>query len=138
MRRHRKAFASIALAAAGSLFALQGANAACALKGQWNFHAIEVGPKAHAIACVLDLPANGMFSGAPCTSYQSGANGNNMVDVSGDLMLSGCDLSGSISIPGDSDVIIRSGHVNGNIGAGIATQGTGNKTQVVHFTLVKK
>jgi len=143
-QRNRKIIAAIAFAAASSLIAVQAATAAsCAsnMKGTWHFHGLEVGPKGstNAITCVLDIAANGMFSDAPCTSYQPGTSGTDEVSINGEFMLSACDLTGNIVIGGgDPDVTIKSGHVNGNLGSGIATQGTGAKTRVMHFTVVKK
>lgn len=141
MRSIHAAFASIVLAATVLAFPQYAGAASCAanMKGVWHFHAIEVGAKgaANAIACTLNIAANGMFSGAPCTSYSAATNGSDNATISGTITVASCMLGGSISIPGDPGVTIRSGQVNGNVAAGIATQGTGSKTQVLHFTLVK-
>jgi hypothetical protein len=144
MRVNRKTFASIVLAGTGILMSLQAAGAAsCAanMKGKWSLHVIEVGPKgaANAIACpTLNIATNGSFSGASCTAYTAAMNGSDSATISGTITVASCVLSGSITIPGDPSVTIRSGRVNGNIAAGIATQGTSSKTQVLHFTLVKQ
>lgn len=86
-----------------------------------------------AIMCTMTVKANGTFT-APCVSY--GVTGNvQSVNVSGTLALSAtCDLTGTITIPSDTAVTIRGGHVNGTMGSGIATQGT----NVHHFTVVRK
>ena len=83
------------------------------------------------IKCTMSVKANGTFT-APCTSYNVG--GTFSGTVSGTLTLSACDFSGTINIPGDTSVTIQGGHVNGNVGAGIATQGAAFH----HFTIVKK
>jgi len=88
---------------------------------------------AHAIKCVLTIAANGNFSNAPCTTYRvTGAP--NSANVSGNITLSACNISGTINVPGDTAVTIQGGHINGNIGAGIATQGA---KSVLSFTMVK-
>ena len=45
-----------------------------------------------------------------------------------------CDLTGSVAIDGDADIIIRFGHINGNIATGIATQFTGAALNVLYFS----
>jgi hypothetical protein len=88
---------------------------------------------ARVLKCVLTIAANGNFSNAPCTSIGV-KNGTHTVNVSGHIGLSACNLSGTISVPGDSLVTIQGGHVNGVMGAGIAIQGA---KQVLSFTLVR-
>jgi hypothetical protein len=88
---------------------------------------------AKVIKCVLTIAANGNFSNAPCTSVGV-KGGTHTVNVSGHVALSACNLSGTITIPGDTLVTIQGGHINGVMGAGIATQGA---KQVLSFTLVK-
>ena len=89
---------------------------------------------AKVIKCVLTISADGSFSSAPCTSYGD-QGGSKSMSVGGNLTFASptCDLSGTVSIPGENAVTIRGGHVNGAIGAGIATQGK----QVLSFTLVE-
>lgn len=84
------------------------------------------------IKCTMTVKASGAFT-APCVGYAP--DGTNNANISGTLSLSACDLSGTINVAGDPvPVIIQGGHINGNVGAGIATQGT----QFHHFTIVKK
>jgi len=84
------------------------------------------------IKCLMTVKATGSFT-APCTAYMPGKTQN--VNISGKLTLSACDFGGTINVQGDpTPVTIQGGHVNGNVGAGIATQGT----MFHHFTLVKK
>jgi len=87
------------------------------------------------IKCVLTVSAGGAIaSTSPCTSY--GVSGNTQsTTVGGTLTLTSCNLSGTINVVGDpTPVTIVGGHINGNSGAGIATQGT---KQVHSFTLIK-
>jgi hypothetical protein len=89
----------------------------------------------HAIKCVLTVNAAGTIaSTSPCDSY--GVSGPAQhTTVSGNLTLSSCNLTGTINVAGDPiPVSIVGGHINGNSGAGIATQGA---KQVHHFTLIK-
>lgn len=88
---------------------------------------------ARVIQCTLKVQSNGKFS-APCTSY--GDTGQiDSTTVSGTLSLSACNLSGTINVAGDpTPVTIKGGHMNGVMGAGIATQGA----TVHQFTLVKQ
>lgn len=89
---------------------------------------------ATAISCTMAVQANGSFS-APCTSYGVSGSSKQSVTVSGQLSASAsCGLSGTINIPGDKSVSIVSGHINGESGAGIGTQGS----KVMSFTLVKE
>lgn len=83
------------------------------------------------IKCLMTVKANGSFT-APCTAYMPGKSHSG--NVSGTLTLSACNFGGTINVPGDPPVVIQGGHVNGNVGAGIATQGT----MFHHFTVVKK
>ncbi|HET7679190.1 MAG TPA: hypothetical protein VFK79_03535 [Xanthobacteraceae bacterium] len=85
-----------------------------------------------ALKCVLTVQANGNFAG-PCTSYGVAGSPQN-VNVSGNLALSACNLTGTVNVPGNPPVTIQGGHINGVSGAGIATQGS---KQVLHFSLVK-
>ena len=88
---------------------------------------------ARVIKCVLTVQATGNILSSPCTSY--GVNGAvDSTNVTGNLTLSSCNLSGTINIPGDTAVTIVGGHINGVNGAGIATQGP---KQVLHFSLIK-
>jgi hypothetical protein len=130
----------IAGIALGSM--MQTASATCAaINGVWHFHAIEVGKSAangSVIRCVATVATNGNFS-APCTIYFVGVGTPMSKNVSGKLIkTAACDLTGSITISGDAPVTIRFGHLNGNVGSGIATQGTGTNLRVLHFNLTKK
>ena len=88
---------------------------------------------ARAIKCVLSIQASGNILSSPCTSY--GVNGGvDSVNVTGNLTLSSCNLSGTINIPSDTAVTIQGGHINGVNGAGIATQGA---KKVLSFTLIR-
>jgi len=88
---------------------------------------------ARAIKCVLTIQASGNILSSPCTSY--GVNGGvDSVNVTGNLTLSSCNLSGTINIPSDTAVTIQGGHINGVNGAGIATQGA---KKVLSFTLIR-
>jgi hypothetical protein len=119
------------------------ANATCpgGIRGVWHLHANEAGTGVGAgsvIRCVLNIAANGNFT-APCTVYEAGQGTPMSTNVSGKFTLnSACDLTGTLNIPGDSQVKIGFGHVNGNAGAGTATQGAGGALEVLHFTLIKK
>lgn len=131
----------IALAVFG-LTGVGAANAACSgFTGVWNFYAFQVNPAAsasgHIIKCSINLAADGTFSGAPCTSWQLGQAGGQVVTVSGTITNTSCNLGGTIMIPNDKTVVIRAGHVNGVVAAGIATQGSTTATRLLNFTLVK-
>jgi hypothetical protein len=122
---------------------MQTAGAACsAIAGVWHLHMIEVGKSVadgSAIRCLANVASNGNFS-APCTIYEVGAGTAKNKTVTGTLTKSAsCDLTGSVTIGGgDPPVTIRFGHINGNVGSAIATQGTGASLQVLHLTLIKK
>lgn len=84
------------------------------------------------IKCTMTVKANGSFS-APCVSYAP--DGTHNTNVTGQLTLTAaCDLSGTINAGDPTLVTIQGAHVNGNVGAGIATQGL----QFHHFSLIKK
>lgn len=90
---------------------------------------------ASALACTLAIQASGRTT-TSCAMYTSGLT---LVGKSGgasaNLRLNVCNLSGTISLPGDpTPVVIRAAHVNGNMGAGIATHGT----QVETFVIVRQ
>jgi hypothetical protein len=129
-----------ALAASVSIVAASGAaEAACgALAGTWHFHALEVGPgpSASAIRCVARVAASGGFS-SPCVIFDAGGS-SRRATVSGHLAKNGCDLTGSISVPGDSPVVLRYAHLNGNVGAGVGTQAGAGGQRVLHFNLVRQ
>jgi len=142
--RSKGKFVVCALGAGVALGSMvQAAGAACGptMAGVWHFHALEVGKDVgdgSVIRCVASVISNGNFT-APCVIYEAGSGTPKSKTVSGKLMLTAtCDLTGSVTIPGDKSVTIRFGHVNGNIGSGVATQNTGLNTQVLHFNLVRK
>ncbi len=84
------------------------------------------------IKCVLTVKAGGNMT-APCTAYMPDKTQN--TTISGKLTLSACNLAGTINVNGDpTPVVIQGAHLNGNIGAGIATQGTAFH----QFTLVRQ
>lgn len=117
---------------------LQTAYAACGggTHGTWEFYASQHDKNGggSAIECEIGFSSGGQFTG-DCSAYSAGRGNPQTTTITGNMMLSGsCALSGSIAIPGDKPVNIRAGHVNGNIGSGIATQGT----EVLLFTLVKR
>jgi hypothetical protein len=134
-----------AVACIGMLPFAQSAFATCtnALAGGtiWHFDGVEAGVDAggaSVIRCVVTFGASGAFT-APCRVFNVGNSTPHAKNTHGTMSLSDCDLTGSITIPGgDPKVIIKYGHINGNIGSGIAIQGTGTSTQVVHFNLVKQ
>jgi hypothetical protein len=138
-------FVSCALVAGVALGSMiQAASAGCptSMAGVWHLHAIEAGQDVGGGAvqsCVANVASNGSFS-APCKIYEVGSGTAKSKTVTGTFKLSKtCDLIGSIAIGGgDAPITIRSGHVNGNAGGGIATQDTGANLQVVHFDLIKK
>ena len=104
--------------------------------------AIETYPGANskgtAITCDIAFESAGAFN-ADCSSYHTGQSGAESGPVTGQItMATACDFTGSITIPGDSKVTIRDGHINGNIGSGIATQASATKTRVLLFNLLKK
>jgi len=121
---------------------VQTASAACgtSMQGVWHFHALQNRPgsdDAAAIRCVATVAANGTFT-APCRTFHAGG-GSEPMNVSGTLTKSNaCDLTGSIAIDGDADIIIRFGHINGNIATGIATQFTGAALNVLYFSLIRR
>jgi hypothetical protein len=132
---------------AAAVFGLAGigaANATCTANptGVWNFFAAQNYPgatsKASAITCDLTFGSAGAFTGS-CTSYHTGTSsvdaGNS---VSGTLtMHAACNFTGSITTP-DGAVTIQDGHINGNIGSGVATQKAGAQERVLLFTLLKR
>lgn len=141
---HRRHFACAAIAILAVASPLQIAHAACLnafKKGAvWHLHMIEVGeaPEAQAIRCVAKFGAAGNLT-APCVSLSAGENGQQNVSISGKVTLTAtCDFSGSITVPGDAQVLVKYGHVNGNIGSAVGTQGAGADRRAVHVTLVKK
>lgn len=84
------------------------------------------------VKCTMTVKGNGNFT-APCTAYN--IDGTFNVNVAGRLTLSACNFGGTINIPGvGTPIVIQGGHLNGNVGAGIATQGI----QYHHFSLVKE
>jgi len=90
---------------------------------------------ASALACTMAIQASGRTT-TSCAMYTSGLT---LVGKSGaasaNLRLNACNLSGTISLPGDpTPVVIRAGHLNGNMGGGIATHGT----QVEAFVIVRQ
>lgn len=134
--------AVVAGAALCSMMQAAGADCAKSMAGVWHLHAIEAGQDVGGGAiqsCVATVASNGSFS-APCKFYEVGMGSALSKTVTGTFKLSkACDLTGSITIGGgDPPVTIRYGHVNGNAGGGIATQGTGTNLQVIHFDVIKK
>ncbi len=89
---------------------------------------------AHAIKCKVTVKSTGAFT-APCTSFGVVSHDGGNVNVSGNITVSACNLSGTINIPGDTPVTIQGGYVNGNNAAGIGTQGADS---VLYFTLIKQ
>lgn len=86
------------------------------------------------IKCTVTLAANGTFTKDPCSSFGVAGSPNNPT-VSGQITATGCNLGGTVNVQGDpTPVTIQGGHINGNSGAGIATQGP---EQVLYFTLIK-
>ena len=126
MRRNRKGLVRALIAGATIVSLMQTASAACgtSMQGIWHFHALQNRPgsdDAAAIRCVATVEANGTFT-APCRTFHAGG-GSEPMNVSGTLTKSNaCDLTGSIAIDGDADILIRFGHINGNLATGIATQ----------------
>src|SRR5690348_13844711 len=127
-----KLFAGVALATIGILPTVTSAFATCtnamASGTIWHMHAIEAGPDVGGgsnIRCVITFGASGAFT-APCRVFQVGSSTQQATNTHGTITLSAqCDLTGSIIIPGgDPRVFIKYGHVNGNMGAGTAIQGT--------------
>ncbi|MGB7257434.1 MAG: hypothetical protein WBD48_05100 [Pseudolabrys sp.] len=92
------------------------------------------------LQCTLHVAADGTISTvkgsplSPCTAYHV-PTGVSSFNVKGQLTLStACGLTGSITSPGVPVVTIRGGQINGNTGAGIATQNNGNNSL---FSIVK-
>jgi len=142
MRGKSKIVAGALLTGIALLSMASAAGAACSIAGTWSFYAFEAtaqGTQSHIIECQVTLAANGTFTGAACKSWQAGKSASESKTVHGTIQSTSCALSGSITIPGDLLVTIQSGHINSSsiMGAGIATQGTGNATRVLSFTLVK-
>jgi hypothetical protein len=134
--------AVVAGVALGSMIQAASADCAKSMAGVWHFHAIEVGQALGDGAiqrCIATVSSSGSFS-APCKIYQSGFGSVKNKTVTGNFKLSkGCDLTGSITIGGGAPPItIQYGHVNGDVGGGVATQDTGTNLQVLHFDLIKK
>lgn len=90
---------------------------------------------AAALACTLKVQSNGATT-ASCLMYTSGKNLTGKTSTgTGTLALSACNLSGSITMKNDpTAIVIHSGHVNGNVGGGIATHGN----QVNTFVFVRQ
>jgi hypothetical protein len=82
--------------------------------------------------CVLTMAADGNFTGN-CNSFGvvGAPEGGS---VTGQLVLSGCNFTGTINVGDPTPITIQGGHINGVSGAGIATQGA---KQVLSFTLIK-
>jgi hypothetical protein len=85
------------------------------------------------IECTLTVLANGSFTGS-CSNFGVSSGSGGSGPVSGSLTLASCNLSGTINTGDPNLVTIRASHINGYIGAGIATQGS---NRVLHFTMVK-
>jgi hypothetical protein len=142
MRRNSKVLAHVLIAGVAIVSMVQTASAACgSMAGVWHFHALHNSPggvNTTAIRCVATVAASGEFTG-PCRIFEAGTASPFSTNVSGTFTkTAACDLTGSVAIPGDPNVIIRFGHINGNIATGIATQGTGASLQVLYFSLVRK
>src|SRR5688500_3229276 len=125
MRKFRKTVAYVLTTAAVSAAAVTTAAAVCAtpMAGKWHLHAMQNGDGV--IRCVATFASNGSgnFS-APCRIFESGVGTQMSQNVTGTITVSAtCDLTGSVTVPGDPTVILRYGHINGNHGSGIATQG---------------
>jgi hypothetical protein len=136
--------ASVITAAFIGLIGISAANATCAVRptGAWNLFLMQTYPgatsKADAITCHLTFGNAGAFTG-PCISYQTGKSATDNVSVNGTLtMHTACDFTGSITIPGDTPVTIQAGHINGNIGSGVATQKSAAQERVLLFNLLKR
>jgi hypothetical protein len=138
MRKNRKALAYMLITAAVSAAAVTTASAACVtpMAGKWHLHAMQA--DGAVIRCIATFGSNGNFS-APCKIFEAGMGTQISQNVTGTVTVSAtCDVTGSVTVPGDPTVILRYGHINGNLGSGIATQGTGANLRVLHFTLVKQ
>jgi len=143
MRTNRKFVACALLAgivvASGPQAASAGTCTAASAQGKWHFYAMEIATSngANAISCTMTMGSDGKFTKAPCTSYQLGSDQTDTPKISGKLKVAAnCNFTGTISIPGDSTVTIQAGHLNDNVGAGVATQKTGADTRVLNFTLI--
>jgi hypothetical protein len=80
----------------------------------------------------------GSFS-APCKIFEPAMGTAISQNVTGTMNVSAaCDVTGSVSIPGDPQLTLRYGHINGNGGSGIATQAANANLRTLHFTLVKQ
>lgn len=90
---------------------------------------------AAALACTLKVQSNGATT-ASCLMYTSGKNLTGKTSTgTGTLALSACNLSGSITMKNDpTPITIHAGHINGNMGGGIATHGN----QVNTFVFVRQ
>lgn len=90
---------------------------------------------AGALGCTLTVKSNGATT-ASCLMYTSGKNLTGKTTTgTGTLSLSACNLSGSITMKNDpTPITIHGGHLNGNMGGGIATHGN----QVNAFVIVRQ
>jgi hypothetical protein len=135
--------AIVMTAAFFGLTAISAANATCAANptGVWDFFATETYPgatsKANVITCNLAFGSAGAFTGS-CKNYFTGQGTVENTSISGTFtMHSACDFTGSITTE-QAPVTIRDGHINGNIGSGIATQATGAQARAILFTLLRR
>lgn len=90
---------------------------------------------AGALGCTLKVQSNGATT-ASCLMYTSGKNLIGKTSTgTGTLSVKACNLTGSISMKNDpTPIVIRAGHINGNVGGGIATHGN----QVNTFVFVRQ
>jgi hypothetical protein len=137
MRTFCKALAYALTTVAVSAAALTTASAGCVrpMAGKWHLHALE--SDGVVIRCIANFGSNGNFS-APCKIFEPGSGTPMSPTVTGTVTVSAtCDLTGSVTVPGDATVILRYGHINGTQGSGIATQGANANLRTLHFSLVK-
>jgi hypothetical protein len=138
MRAIRKAIAYALTTAAVSAAAVTAVSAGCVkpMAGTWHLHAME--SDGAGIRCIATFGSNGNFS-APCKIFESGVGTQISQNVTGKITVStACDVTGSVTVPGDPTVTLRYGHINGNHGSGIATQGANANLRVLYFSLVKQ
>jgi hypothetical protein len=135
----RSSFAATAAVCVALTIAPVAAHAACAkttANSIWHLHAME--SDGGVIQCIATFTAGGNFT-APCKIFEHGQGAQFSKNVSGKVNVSAaCDVTGSVTISGDSPVVLQYGHINGNSGTGIATQGANAARRVLQFSLVKK
>lgn len=140
---HRQRLFGAATAVLVAVLPVQTAFAACVgafnSGAVWHLHVIQAGYYGGAaVRCIATFGAAGAFTG-PCTNFETGMTGSQAANVSGKLTLtSACDFTGSVTIPDQAKVIVRFGHINGNVGSAIGTQGAGSATEVLQVNLIRK